>query len=84
MTDLTAESVDATAARSWWPILVVGGAVSLCCLFAAPSATAAVATGVAAETSALGGGVVRVLVSAIAVATIAVAIRAWAGIGGEA
>jgi hypothetical protein len=47
-----------------WGLLGVGGAVSLCCLFAAPAAGAAAAGGAAAG---LGGGLVRIVVTALAV-----------------
>lgn len=50
-----------------WGLLGVGGAVSLCCLFAAPTAGAAAAGGTAA---ALGGGLVRIVVTALTVGVI--------------
>ncbi|AQL41809.1 hypothetical protein BV210_03350 [Halorientalis sp. IM1011] len=74
MTDGADEDADDADAR--WPLVAVGGAVSLCCLFAAPAATGA-ASGVAAggATAALGGGVVRVAVSALTVGLLAVVWR---------
>lgn len=74
MADTADEDGDNSDAR--WPLVAVGGAVSLCCLFAAPAATGT-AGGVAAggATAALGGGVVRVAVSALTVGLIAVVWR---------
>jgi len=58
----------AESTRSHWSLLGLGGALSLCCLVAAPAATgaagAATGGGVAA---ALGGSVVQILVTAVAV-----------------
>jgi hypothetical protein len=50
-----------------WGLLGVGGAVSLCCLFAAPTAGAAAAGGTA---GALGGGLIRIVVTALTVGVI--------------
>jgi hypothetical protein len=55
------------ASTSPWGLLGVGGAVSLCCLFAAPTAGAAAAGGTVA---ALGGGLVRIVVTALTVGVI--------------
>ena len=69
MPDTTDED-DGSDAR--WPLAAVGGAVSLCCLFAAPAATGAAGGAVAGSaTAALGGGVVRVAVSALTVGFVA-------------
>ncbi|WP_246989344.1 hypothetical protein [Halorientalis marina] len=63
-----------TAAR--WSLLGLGGVVSLCCLFAAPATTgAAVGTVSGGATAATGGGVVRVLVSALTVGLVGVVVR---------
>ncbi|WP_232701775.1 hypothetical protein [Halobacterium wangiae] len=65
-----------------WTLLGVGGALSLCCLFAAPAATG-VAGGTAAggATAALGGGLIRVLVAALTVGVIGVVLRLRSGSG---
>lgn len=55
-----------------WRLLGVGGALSLCCLFAAPTAGAAAAGGTAA---ALGGGLVRILVTAVTVGVVGAVYR---------
>jgi hypothetical protein len=63
-------------AGSRWSILGIGGALSLCCLFAAPAATGAAGGAVAGgTTAALGGSLVQILVAGLAVATLAVASR---------
>lgn len=68
MTDEHTESDDASGSTSRRTLLGFGGAVSLCCLFATPAATGAVGTTVAGgTTAALGGGVVRILVTALGV-----------------
>ncbi len=66
---MTDEPTDTNDASTGWRSLVgIGGAVSLCCLFATPAATGAVGTTVAGgTTAALGGGLVRVLVTALGV-----------------
>ena len=59
-----------------WSLLGLGGTVSLCCLFAAPLTTTAVGATVAGgTTAALGGGLVRILVSAVTVGVLGVAAR---------
>jgi hypothetical protein len=74
MSDAAAEGDDESDAR--WPLAAVGGAVSLCCLFAAPAATGAAGGAVAGGAAAsLGGGVVRVAVSALTVGLVAVVWR---------
>ena len=66
----------------WRSLLGVGGAVSLCCLFATPAGTGAVGTTVAGgTTAALGGGLVRILVSAMAVGIVAAVVRMRTGCG---
>lgn len=61
---------------SRWSLLGLGGVVSLCCLFAAPATTGAVGGAVAGgTTAALGGGLVRILVSALTVGGIGIALR---------
>jgi len=70
MTDVADEDGDDSDAR--WPLVAVGGAVSLCCLFAAPAASGVAAGG---ATAALGGGVVRVAISALTVGLLAVVWR---------
>jgi hypothetical protein len=75
-----AGSADDPESNGRWSLLGVGGVVSLCCLFAAPAATGAAAGTVAGgATAALGGGLVRILVSAAAVGCLAVAFRLRAG-----
>ncbi|RLM54146.1 hypothetical protein DVK02_11820 [Halobellus sp. Atlit-31R] len=70
------ESSDDTESSKRWSLLGLGGAVSLCCLFAAPAAGGAVSGTVAGgATAALGGGVVRILVSALTVGAIGAALR---------
>jgi hypothetical protein len=64
----------ADASKPPWRLLGVGGALSLCCLFAAPAGGAAAAGGTAA---ALGGGLTRVLVTAITVGVIGLVYRIW-------
>ena len=61
-----------------WSLLGVAGGLSLCCLFAAPLTATAVGTTVAGgTTAALGGGLVRILVSAVTVGVLGVAARWW-------
>ncbi|WP_202594655.1 hypothetical protein [Halolamina sediminis] len=72
---MTASDEDANAGDAStppWGVLGVGGAVSLCCLFAAPTAGAAVAGG---TTATLGGGVVRILVTVLAVGMVGAVYR---------
>lgn len=70
------DSADDPESSGRWSLLGVGGVVSLCCLFAAPAATGAAAGTVAGgATAALGGGLVRILVSAAAVGCLGVVLR---------
>lgn len=63
--DTDAESTDR------WPLLGFAGALSLCCLFAAPTATGAVgATAAGGATAAAGGGIVRIAVAATTAAAV--------------
>lgn len=55
-----------------WGLLGVGGALSLCCLFATPAAGAAAAGG---TTAAFGGGLVRIVVTALTVGVIGAVYR---------
>jgi hypothetical protein len=74
MTDESA--AEESASTGWRSLVGLGGAVSLCCLFATPAGTGAVGTTVAGgTTAALGGGVVRILVSAVAVGAVAAVVR---------
>lgn len=61
---------------SRWPLLWVGGAVSLCCIFAAP-ATGGAAGGALAggATAALGGTLIQILVVALTVGFIGLVLR---------
>ena len=66
-------TTDDGASAGWQSMLGLGGATALCCLFATPAATGAVGTTVAGgTTAALGGGIIRVLVSAVTVGVLAV------------
>lgn len=51
-----------------WRLLGVGGALSLCCLFAAPTAAGAAAAGGTAAV--LTGGLIRIVVTALTVGVI--------------
>jgi hypothetical protein len=64
MTGSDAEASTEGASTPPWRLLGVGGALSLCCLFAAPAAGAAAAGGTAA---ALADGLVRIVVTALTV-----------------
>ena len=76
MTDDSTEATDGQGLMGRWSLLGVGGVVSLCCLFGAPAATGAVGGTVAGgTTAALGGGIVRILVSALAVGCIGIVLR---------
>ena len=78
MTDTATDEAEDTDSKNRWPLIGLGGAVSLCCLFAAPAATgAAGATVAGGATAAFGGGIIRILVSAIAVGVVGVAIQLW-------
>jgi len=80
MTDTTTADETDTESKARWPLVSLGGVVSLCCLFATPAATGAVGTTVAGgTTAALGGGLVRIVVSAVAVGVIGVVLQRWAG-----
>jgi hypothetical protein len=69
-------SEDGSSQSGRWALLGVGGAVSLCCLVAAPAASGAVGTTAAGgTTAALGGGLVRVFVSALTVGAVGVWLR---------
>lgn len=78
-------SPDATAAderetsSTRWALLRLGGTASLCCLFAAPAATGVAGATVAGGAAAIGGGLVRVFVSALAVGLISLGLRFRAG-----
>jgi hypothetical protein len=77
MTDPKDEADD-TDSKNRWPLIGFGGAVSLCCLFAAPKITgAAGATVVGGTAAGLGGDLVQILVSAVAVGIVGLAIRIW-------
>ncbi|MFD1589374.1 hypothetical protein ACFR9U_20555 [Halorientalis brevis] len=78
MTDASPDATDEARSRGRWSLLGLGGTVSLCCLVAAPATTGAVGTAVAGgTTAALGGGLVRVLVSAVTVGIIGMALQMW-------
>lgn len=78
MTQTTTDADDTEDAGGRWSLLGVAGGLSLCCLFAAPLTTTAVGTTVAGgTTAALGGGLVRVLVSAVTVAIVGLVARRW-------
>jgi O-antigen ligase len=84
MTDTRADPTDEPDATRRWSLLGLGGALSLCCLVAAPAATGAVGGTVAGGTTAvLGGGVVQILVSAVTVAVVGIALRLWTGSGSQ-
>ncbi len=78
MTDSDEDASAEDASTPPWRLLGVGGALSLCCLFAAPTAGAAAAGGTAA---ALGGGLVRILVTALTVGVVGVVYRFRSGCG---
>jgi hypothetical protein len=66
--------------RSPWPLLGIGGALSLCCLVAAPAATGAAGAATGGGTAAaLGGGFVQVLVTAVTVGLLAALVRLRTG-----
>lgn len=68
-------TTDDGASAGWRSVLGLGGATALCCLFATPAATGAVGMTVpGGTTAALGGGIIRILVSAVTVGILAVAI----------
>ena len=80
MTEPSADADDSSALSGWRSLLGLGGAVSLCCLFATPAGTGAVGTTVAGgTTAAMGGGVVRIVVAAVAVGAVAAAVRLRTG-----
>jgi hypothetical protein len=70
------DSTSNSDSNARWALLGLGGALSLCCLFAAP-ATSGVAGGVAGggATAALGGGLVRVVVAGLTVGVLAGVLR---------
>jgi len=73
--DGTAEST-----RSHWSLLGIGGALSLCCLVAAPATSGAVGGAAGASTAAtLGGSLVQVLVTAVTVGLLAGFVRLRTG-----
>ena len=74
------DPADQSAAESNvpWPLLAVGGALGLCCLVAAPTAGGAIGAAAASGTTAtLGGSVIQILVTALAVGTIGVMLGYW-------
>lgn len=77
MTDESPDYDGSSASTSRRSLIGLGGAVSLCCLFATPAATGAVGTTVAGgTTAALGGGLIRILVTAFGVG-IAASVIGW-------
>lgn len=72
MTGSDGDTSTENASTSPWRLLGVGGALSLCCLFAAPTAGAAAAGGTA---TALGGGLVRIVVTALTVGVVGAVYR---------
>jgi len=80
MAETRTDTDDGSNSKRRWSLLGIGGALSLCCLVAAPAATGAVGGTVAGgTTAALGGGVVQILVSAVTVAVVGIALRLWIG-----
>jgi len=57
--------------RSRLPILGLGGLLSLCCIFAAPTSTAAVGGTAAGTTAAAGGDAAQIAIAALTVSTLA-------------
>jgi hypothetical protein len=77
---MTDAEEDIESTRSYWSLFGIGGALSLCCLVAAPAASGAVGGAAGASTAAtLGGGVVQVLVTAVTVGLLAGLVRLRTG-----
>jgi hypothetical protein len=66
---------DGTDSNGRLAVLGIGGALSLCCLFGAPTAAAVAGGGAAGEAAALGAGLVRVLVVAATVGLVGAVVR---------
>lgn len=66
------DSDDAGDSRSRWALLGLGGALSLCCLFA-PAAGVAGGAAAGGTVASLGGGVVQIAVTAFTVGALAAA-----------
>jgi hypothetical protein len=78
MTSTAKGEAENTKSKNRWSLIGLSGAVSLCCRFAAPAATgAAGATVAGGATAAFGGGLIRILVSAIGVGIVGIAIQLW-------
>ncbi len=79
MDDSTEDGEGESEPPSRWPVLWVGGAVSLCCLFAAPATGAAGATLAGGATAAAGGTLVQIAVVALTVGMIGLVVRLRSG-----
>jgi len=78
MTNTLKDESEGANSTNRWPLIGLGGAVSLCCLFAAPVATGvAGATVTGGATTGFGSGLARILVSAIAASVIGIVLRVW-------
>jgi hypothetical protein len=66
---------DGTDSNGRLAVLGIGGALSLCCLFGAPTAAAVAGGGAAGGAAALGAGLVRVLVVAATVGLVGAVVR---------
>jgi len=79
MTDRSTATDDTGPSTGRWSLLAVSGTVSLCCLFAAPTASSAAVVGgtaaAAGGTVAADGGLVRILVSALTVVFVGAVLR---------
>lgn len=81
MTTAATEPTEDTSSMTRWSLLAVGGAVSLCCLFATPATMSAVGTSAAGgSTVAPTDGLVQILVSMAAVGVLGLAVRLRTGL----
>jgi hypothetical protein len=81
MTTAATEPTEDTSSVSRWSLLAVGGAVSLCCLFAAPATMGAVGTSAAGgSTVAPTDGLVQIVVSIAAVGILGLVLRLRTGL----
>jgi hypothetical protein len=63
---------DGTDSGSTWSILGIGGVASLCCVFLVPVTTAAAGSALSGSaTAAVGGTLVQIMVTALAVGVVA-------------
>lgn len=78
MTDASKDEVENANSKNRWPLIGLGGVLSLCCLVTSSAATGAAGATVAGGTiAAFGGDLTRIFASAVTAGAVGIAIQVW-------